>query len=138
MTPKQFIKKAIEGGWDDSIQVIIRNGFPLENILVILDSIHIRFLDPENKLGSGNPRGYTLEEILLDPLAWKAVGKVEGWSEDEEYHYIARQKGDKIGEPISPPEMMQQFTGTEASWYMHRMIDTLVEGKNIEQFLETL
>ena len=68
--------------------------------------------------------------VALDPLAWQAVGKVEGWSgRIIEYPKSARQ-GDRFGYII---EKM-----TQADVNMHRMIDTLCEGRSIEQFLETL
>lgn len=101
MTISDFITKAIEGGWQDDqkAQFLIasigstdpdRNGTQL----------HIQFGD----------------HILLDPLAWQAVGKVEGWGEAGKYNSI-------------PAEWLSN---------MHRLIDALVEGKTIEQYLETL
>ncbi len=99
MTIKQFIEKAIEGGWgeftaksaakNDYIEWCIKN----------------------------------IERALLDPDAWKAVGKVEGWDDgecnDETY------KNAPIG----------MFMWT---WKMHQMTDALCEGKSIEEFLRTL
>ena len=56
MTIKQFIEKAIGGGWKP----------------------HDHFNEPCD-IGD-----LKYAEILLDPLAWKAVGKVEGWYDSKE------------------------------------------------------
>lgn len=93
MTPKQFIEKAIEGGWKArGVEIGGEDGWKsLESMMNFVQ----------------------IEEILLDPLAWSAVGKVEGWSDDGLITGINRK-------------------------YMHRMVDALCAGKSIEQFLETL
>ena len=66
---------------------------------------------------------WSLHKLLLDPIAWQAVGKVEGWQQDTE----ERRQG--IGLIVN-----------KGRWYyeMHRMIDALAEGKTIEQYLEML
>lgn len=51
------------------------------------------------------------QRIWLDPLFWKALAKAMGWKYD-------------------PKEY--------ASYQMHRMIDSLAEGKSIEDFFATL
>lgn len=53
MTTKEFIEKAIEGGYS---KVFIH-----PDGRIMFDDVCCR------------------DEILLDPLAWQAVGKVEGW-----------------------------------------------------------
>jgi hypothetical protein len=92
MTIQQFIEKAVEGGF------------------------HPHYIErPEIKhmVYYGHP--YPVYVILLDPLAWQAVGKVEEWDE----HYL--------------PEDWGQYQHK-----MHDMIDALTEGKTVEQYLETL
>lgn len=92
MTIKQFVEKAIEGGWGP---------------------YYYRDL---YKDGSSETAA-----MLLDPLAWQAVGKVEV---------------EKWGETA--------FDGTVGDtvpvWRvnMHKMIDALAEGKSIEDFLSEL
>lgn len=94
MTIKQFIERAIEGGWNDN-----------------------RDLDSQ------------IEKVFLSPLAWQAVGKVEGWHQGNKLPEFA-EKRLYLYEPIE-----EQY-----SWlgHMHRMLDALAEGKTITQFLETL
>lgn len=66
--------------------------------------------------------------ILLDPLAWKAVGKVLGWptedDEDRSCHCGA----------------CGYYKSYANEWKenMHRMIEDLCEGKTITEFLETV
>lgn len=91
MTIQRFIKAAIEGGWER------KHAWPAYQF------------DPY------------LQQILLDPASWKAVGKVEGWDEVEmqDRHRAVNGKSEAVNN-------------------MHRMIDALAEGKSIETFLETL
>lgn len=86
MTIEQFIEKAIQGGWKPE------------------------HLSRDRTL----MRMKAFQAAILDPSAWKAVGRVEGFPHNE---------------------------GMADQWWqsrMHRMIDTLAEGKTIEQYLETL
>lgn len=115
MTIKQFIEKAIEGGWKGNVLDKSAELYHCNGSLVVL-------------------RGWTgkqqttyemnLYEILLDLEAWKAVGKVEGW---------------KI-EKIPPPnELGSRVLGAdEYISKMHQMIDALCEGKSAEDFIKTL
>ena len=57
MEIKQWIEKAIEGGWDKNIG----------DVTIYCDKID----------------NFNLEKILLDPKAWEAVGKVEEWTRTE-------------------------------------------------------
>lgn len=126
MTIQQFIEKAIEGGWKfknvDTIHII-----PQDRITSVRDSIRILA-----KFNDGYQMYVSEEEILLDPLAWKAVGKVEGWAEflcgvcrtgftsDHILHHSGVQ---------STPEWKYNFINLACE---------LAEGKTIEQFIETL
>jgi len=55
------------------------------------------------------------DRMFLDPKAWKAVGKVEAWKSDIDDRLFVE-------------------------WHskMHGMIDALIEGKTIEDYLKTL
>lgn len=85
MTIKQFIEKAIEGGW---------RGFKSPDAVIEINY-------KEYKLKNDFP----LSGIMLDPLAWQAV-----------------------------------YKGEDGLWKskMLGMINALINGKTIEQFLETL
>lgn len=116
MTTEQFIEKAIEGGWKESF-------FP-------------RFDNPITKATPGvwlDPHLPTIEwfplsAILLDPEAWKAVGKVERWRDDEhESNHSFRDR---------PGSLTRLLYGWEYRW--HEMLHDLEEGKSIESYLETL
>ena len=95
MTKTEFIEKAIDGGFDYSY---------LKPNLYISDEKDIL---PDNLLEN-------FSDIVLNPLSWKAVNKVEKWEETT---------------TSNPPRYMIE---------MHRMVNALCEGLTIEQFLETL
>ncbi len=59
---KEFIEKAIDGGWKAP------KGFIFHHTQGLVIQAHEGFVP------------VAIETILLDPLAWKAVGKTEGWS----------------------------------------------------------
>lgn len=59
------------------------------------------------------------DDIYLDPKAWQAVGRVDGWGGKDSYQYL----GMRID---------------EYEFHMQRMIHWLCNGKSIDQFLETL
>ena len=99
MTIKQFIEKAIEGGWNNGAYPE-----PIDVDMVLFEQGNL---------------------ILLDPLAWEAVGKVSSW----EVHEC---EGDGTGEGCG--------NGCYPTYRdkMHQMIDALIEGGNIESYLKTL
>jgi len=96
MTIKQFIEKAIEGGY------------------------------PENQTISWG----ALYKLLLDPKAWQAVGKVEGWG--GKCHDCSEELDGEIcvagGTHIYPKWRTQ----------MINMVVALAEGKTLEEFIKTL
>lgn len=129
MTIKQFIEKAIEGGWKPESEATSISGLSTAEVLA---------------------KVYP-ERVLLDPFAWQAVGKVEGWDKE-----IPENHCEVCGEPMAEGETMFRYHGygmyvlnsgdcpkpplEKREWRkeMHRMIDALAEGKTIEQYLETL
>lgn len=112
MIPKQFIKKAIERGWkkETGLDINIQN-YATKQCTVTIG----HRTDPSEF--------FRMSDILLDPLAWQAVGKAEGWGEEVNSHLTL----DGVSIDLNGYEL-----------YMHRMIDALIEGKSIEEFLETL
>lgn len=101
MQIEKFIEKAIEGG-----------------------GLDIKNTEFEKHLKQGTVDMRTFALILLDPLAWKAVGKVEGWSEEKFY-------------PFDPVHATGE-TISEAQWHFRCMGNALWEGKTIEEYIKTL
>lgn len=98
---EQFIKDAIAGGWEG-------NKFQ-ERLYVYGDS-----------LGRTYSKSEPLSSVLLDPLAWLAVGKTRGWDvqvTDELHRYV------------------QYVDCPEVTYNMHRFIDHLCDGDSIEDAL---
>lgn len=121
MTIKQFIEKAIEGGWKQP-----------------------DLSQTDNYDGVPHCRGF-----LLDPKAWQAVGKVERWGKEPAKGGIC--KHCKVKTHIQPsfdsgcnhvhyPEACEVCNKNTADYkkQMHNMVDALAEGKTIEEFLKTL
>lgn len=114
---QRFVEKAIKGGWrlleDVPVSFETYGGISTENKFVFFD---------------GTYTYRTLAEVLLDPEAWKAVGKVEGWPD---YYGQCRHDGrctsrcDESNEPSAYINAVQ-------------MLGALWEGKNIEEYLETI
>ena len=118
MTIKKFIESAIEGGWDSEKTLMF--GVPI--------------VEKKIKIFGG----LTHQEncvVLLDPLAWQAVGKVEGW--DKWMCSNCRSTHNATGSIICP-ECNNQ--GAYKTWWgrMYCMIDALAEGKSVEQYIQTL
>ena len=112
---KLFIEKSLEGGW-----------FPPKDIgsgqeMKIMDW-GIRWSFDEYM---------SIEEILLDPKSWEAVGKVENWGECCNDCY--KRKENTINDCHCG-----EGTYDETSRKKHEMIDALQEGMSQEQYLETL
>lgn len=103
---QRFIEKAIEGGWvpkDWNYPTIIFDDVSNSGRVFMVSNEH-----GEN----GSWWEYAIEVCFLDPEAWKAVGKVEGWDDG----------------PL------------EEVWLdaMNGMIYALAERKTIEEYLETI
>lgn len=117
MKIQTFIEKAISGGWKRP---------------AIWEDSEVR-----------NPSYGMLCQILLDPLAWQAVGKTEGWEDTEMCVCMG------CGLNLGPKEITTYHKCKkcdsdtiiyEGRWHieMHNLVDALAEGRSIEQFLETL
>lgn len=111
MTTKEFIEKAIEGGWEgtDGLSLVIGS----------VDNCYGLVWDEEMYK--------TIHEIILDPKAWEAVGKVEEFKDNGTIdldHHIAYTHG--------------LFNNNLHIIKMHQMIDHLVSGGTITSYLETL
>lgn len=122
MTIKEFIEKAIEGGWRDlstkGVDHFIvfhgGDGYGEPNYINIVYTC-VGVEPPCNS----NTVGFTKYEILLDPKAWQAVGKVEGWNG------VAYWKS-------------EYADMTPAEFYMHNMVEHLFERGTITSYIESL
>lgn len=117
MTIKKFIGKAIEGGWDlkaftesKGFKGYGKPSFTEKYISVVT--------------GSSTKRQILTQNVLLDPRAWEAVGKVEGWGG---MHFC--DDNDSCGNSGCYPVYRDKI---------HQMIDHLIQGGTIESYLETL
>jgi len=116
MNIKTFIEKAIEGGWKNEELHIAKGAF--EDGYFFGGQAHWKF--KPNAVSSLIQR-ISIESILLDPLAWQAVGKCEGWKTDDEDWGCE----DSDNESNMPYQMK-----------MHRFIDALCDGKDLSASLE--
>ena len=96
---EKAIKKAIEGGYER------KNG---------------SFSLPMKLNDEFDIWEYDNNTILLDPLFWQALGKTEGWDENETHW----QGGD--------------FVGKQSIFEWHNFIDHIAQGKEIDEFFNKL
>lgn len=122
MTIKQFIEKAIEGGWVPKYPprlwqngvAEVRNGF--------FGACRVKFYRKDGTVGTKYWHIADTLAILLDPLAWQAVGKVEGWEDV----------------PIRCGSCHTYCNRNDWRTKMIEMTEYLIQGKTIEEFLKTL
>lgn len=116
MTIKEFIEKAIEGGWQPFSDTKVRKIFEveeneIETMIIFYDKVNVR--------------RYSLPLVILDPKAWKAVGKVEGTD------------GDMVSKYAVPTEIEPEMIPLW-QYKMLGLIEALIEDKSIEDYLKTL
>lgn len=128
MSIKQFIEKAIKGGWEKKHCVL--NRYDHDELQTPMEF----------------SEWYNISQILLDPLAWKAVGKVQWWDKSSTngcamqcawWPYKLKNEN-QLTLPNKTYLVMNNESYSMWEYKMHRMIDALAEGKTIEQYLETL
>ena len=73
MNIKEFIEKAIEGGWNTSPR--------FRDLKTKMSDVRLTTAR-EMVAWQEIAQDYMQTFALLDPLAWRAVGKVEGWGEE--------------------------------------------------------
>lgn len=112
MKTKEFIEKAIEGGY-------LSKELAKTDYYVDSDGSIVNLTRHEDM--------FNISEILLDPKAWEAVGKVEGWR-----NYIATMDKKTLNVRITDRNK------SEWKYNMQQMIPALIEGKSIEEYLKTL
>lgn len=109
MTIKQFIESAIEGGW-------------VNNFINPKSPVEMMYLLAEHKY-----------QMFLDPKAWKAVGKVKGWSDRTSRVCVC-------GMCRIPDEQLERliWASQMAEHHMHMMVMNLFMGVTLEEYIATL
>lgn len=129
MTIKTFIEKAIKGGWEFDYCVPYFD--EVGNLCIGRD---IKNIDIEYVI--------SIHEILLDPKAWEAVGKTEGWERKQKGWICvncSRKWSKKYGcELCDNTAGEQNFEGENFKDKMHQMINSLIDGNSPEDFIKTL
>ena len=97
---ERFIEDAINGGWNDQVLMT-------EPIYAV------------RRFGQETATRLVHSKILLDPLAWQAVGKTRGWNSN----FIHSSSANNI-----------------RGWgdYWHRFIDHLADRKDIDEALSLI
>lgn len=111
MTIKEFITKAIEGGFAYTALGGFREMTKEEFITWVVADYHF------------------FCAMCLDPKVWQAVGKVEGW--DEINHGLTLSSH-------SLPRTTYNASAGEWHYKMLEFANHLADGKSIEEFLQTL
>ena len=106
MTIQQFIEAAIEGGWKNDGQKVTNS--------LQKDVTRALFSPQMTRLTS-------LQDMCLDPEAWKAVGRLKGW------------KTDGMCGACEYPGSMD-----DPEWHMHQMVRALCNGQTLEEYIATL
>ena len=68
---------------------------------------------------------YNYPEILLDPLAWYAVGKVKGWNLQEKQHE----------DPKGTTGHTRDYLKSGWLFHWHEFVDFLAKGNTVEESL---
>jgi hypothetical protein len=102
---QQFIEDAIAGGWYSSI---------IESGSYRIEEYAFLYLGHSMPLSSPWAR-VPIHEILLDPLAWQAVGKVRGWDKYKFISFSEKTKNDML-----------------------MVMEEIVDGKTIEEALQAI
>ena len=105
MIIEQFIKKAVEGEWYKD---------ELEDTKYYIKGYSLSYIG-----NMGHWQHISIYEILLDPLAWQAVGKVEKW-----------------GVWITDDETGESIDTWKYNFY--QLPVALADGKSLEDYLKTL
>lgn len=110
---EKAIQKAIEGGWGKET-----------------DS-HPEFMLSEAVIQWYSGINSTMRHVVLDPLFWQALGKAEGWREDEVLSRFPESNNSSSMQPkvIKPGKWLSM---------QHALIDHIAEGKDVDSFFNNL
>ncbi len=94
---QQFIEDAIKCGWKP-VDEIMPKHFLWRTPFQVFVAGHLCSLYFETKVPNAEKESVLVRvsEILLDPLAWQAVGKTRGWSEPRMMKTVYEQQGIEI------------------------------------------
>ncbi len=125
------IEKAIEGGYEPFFSAKY-------NELQIKEAM-INGGDFMVDVGLGMPYRRDINSILLDPLFWQALGKAEGWHNEEWTTCRNGCQVDGQGEGCHH-DLNREGHYRKPFWHYQwrKFIDHLAEGKDIDSFFESL
>lgn len=106
---QQFIADAIKGGW-------LPEGCDGDDTQASDYGLHVMWFRGDGEIAEQHL--YSVKEILIDPLAWQAVGKTRGWE-------------GQMGRVDK--HLRQHWIEKIARQKQHDFIDLLIDGKTIEE-----
>lgn len=120
MEIKEFIEKAIEGGWRKDLMSLPNIDLEIEYLTRKQGNVWGVWFNWIERDMNKMPLKRSIEvleaEILLDPKSWEAVGKIEDWN------FCGK----------------TTFSKSPAEHYAHDLITHLFEGGTVETYLKTL
>lgn len=138
---EQYIEKAIEGEWRPK-------GFE-KGPCTCFQNPPCTNCESEDEHIYDYLADVSIEEILLDPRSWQAVGSVEGWNKLACNHCLKEVSQNGHYYECEEDGLMVEESYADYGWLLrkHRMIDALAEAskepgfdmhKTIEEFIKTL
>ena len=119
MTVKQFIEKAIEGGWQ------VEGYGDVSGHIVSVNETYGFTISNNKRRPYGAKIEGAIQIIFLDPKAWEAVGKV----------VIQAQDGDPRKGNVTRRTVRIKYWAKNK---MLQMIDAICDGKSISDYIKTL
>ncbi len=135
MTPKEFIEKAIEGGLKEY------KGCKFNGIKILSGDL----IDLVNSYEGGrSTHTISIQELLLYPKTWRAVGKAMGWKRKFAVSSFGTTGGlslehnGYVYDGVGEDDQSRDEIIFEWHYRWLKMIDALAEGKSITSYLKTL
>lgn len=147
MTIHEAIQHAIDGGYrheEINSAFILWNGY--ENILPFVNGYGwVQFRDKNNQPPELCPAYVPkcrIEQILLDPEFWQALGKSKGWGLKLKYNVCDCHVGEYYFYKFCPKcgKELKLASKTSKEWKekWHKFIDHLANGGTIEDFFSKI
>lgn len=125
MTIKEFIEDAVQGGYIAPDVYTKLMSYPKDGFTAK------QAVDYGQEMES-----LIINSIIFDPEAWKAVGKVKGRKVGG-YPYVDEIVNNHRTGFVAPYEGVDWY-GEYWQYAMHLMIDALIKGKSLEEYIATL